>query len=51
MKSGNNLSFRLTNNELIVNGVKQTDAIHKNILKKYVRKPGDNISLSYNNQQ
>ena len=47
----NNLSFRLTNNELIVNGAKQTDAIHQNILKKYVRKPEENISLSYSNQQ
>ena len=47
----NNLSFRITNDELIVNGVKQTDAIHQNILKRYVRKQGDNISLSYSNQQ
>jgi len=46
-----NLSFRLTNDELIVNGVKQTDAIHQNILKRYVRKQGDNISLTYSNQQ
>ena len=46
-----NLSFRLTNDELIVNGVKQPDAIHQKILKKYVRKPGDIVSLSYNNAQ
>ena len=51
INSRNNLSFRLTNNELIVNSIKQTDAIHQNILKKYVRNPGDNISLSYSNQQ
>ncbi len=46
-----NLSFRLTNDELIVNGVKQPDAIHQKILKKYVRKPGDIVSMSYNNAQ
>src|SRR6266496_1999972 len=46
-----NLSFRLTNDELIVNGVKRPDAIHQKILKKYVRKPGDIVSLSYNNAQ
>ena len=47
----NNLSFRITNKELIVNGVKQPDAVHKKILKKYIRKPGDNISLDYSNRQ
>jgi beta-lactamase regulating signal transducer with metallopeptidase domain len=46
--SRNNLSFHLTNDELIVNGVKQPDDIHQKILKKYVRKPEDKISLSYN---
>jgi len=43
-----NLSFRLTNDELIINGIKQTDEIHNQILKKYVKKPGDNITLNYN---
>jgi len=47
----NNLSFRITNDELIVNGVKQSDALHQSILKKYVKKPGDNLSLTYNNRQ
>src|SRR5439155_25449211 len=47
----NNLSFRLTNDELIVNGVKQPDDIHQKMLRKYAGKPGGTISLSYNNQQ
>ncbi len=47
----NNLSFCLTNNELIVNGVKQADAIHEKILKNYIKKPGTTISVSYSNQQ
>jgi hypothetical protein len=46
-----NLSFRITNDELIINGIKQANAIHQSILKKYVRKPGDNISLSYSNRR
>jgi hypothetical protein len=49
--SETNLSFRLTNDELIVNGVKQPDDIHQKMLKKYAGKPGGTISLSYNNQQ
>lgn len=45
--SRNNLSFHLTNDELIVNGVKQPEDIHQKILKNYVKKPEDKISLSY----
>jgi hypothetical protein len=47
----NNLSFRFTNDELIVNGVKQPDALHQKFLKKYVTKPGETISISYSNHK
>jgi len=51
ISSTNNLSFRLTNDELIVNGVKQPGDIHQKILKKYMTKPGETITFSYSNQQ
>ena len=47
----NNLSFRFTNDELIVNEVKQPDALHQKFLKKYVTKPGETISISYRNHK
>jgi hypothetical protein len=51
ISSTNNLSFRLTNDELIVNGIKQPGDIHQKILKKYMTKPGETITFSYSNQQ
>jgi|GEM_PF-5724713 len=45
----NDVTFRITNEELIVNGVKQPEALHKKILSKYVKKPGDNINYNYSN--
>jgi bla regulator protein BlaR1 len=51
IKTRNNLSFRFTNDELIVNGIKQPDALHQRLLKKYITKPGETISISYSNQQ
>ena len=46
-----NLSIKLTNDVLIVNGVKQPEEIHQEILKKHVAKPGDKISLRYSNHK
>ena len=43
----NNLSFRLTNDELIVNGIRQPDAIHQKLLKKYLKNPNGTITFSY----
>jgi bla regulator protein BlaR1 len=42
-----NLSALLTNDVLIVNGVKQSEENHQRILKKYQKKPGDNVNLSF----
>jgi len=42
-----NMSFRLTNDELIVNGVKQPDDVQKKIIDKYLKSPDDKFSLSY----
>lgn len=49
ISSTQNLSFQLTNNSLIVNGVKQPENIHQKIIQKYQVKPGDKISVSYSN--
>ena len=51
ISTSTNISFRLTNKELIVNGVKQPEDIHQKILKKYLSGPNDTISFSYSNQQ
>jgi hypothetical protein len=51
IRTRNNLSFRFTNDELIVNGIKQPDTLLQKLLKKYVTKPGETISISYSNQQ
>ncbi|MEO5890612.1 MAG: M56 family metallopeptidase [Ferruginibacter sp.] len=39
-------SYKLSNDELIVNGVKQPDAIHKKFREKYVK--GGNWTMAYN---
>ncbi len=50
ISSRDHLSVQLTNDELIVNGVKQPEEIHRQILKKHMRRPGDKITLLYNNK-
>lgn len=50
ISSRDNLSIKLTNDVLIVNGVKQPEEIHQEILKKHMAKPGDKISLKYSNR-
>lgn len=42
-----NMSFKLTNDELIVNGVKQPDDVQKKIIEKYLKGTDDKFSLSY----
>ncbi len=51
ISSRDNLSIELTNKSLIVNGVKQPEEIHEEILKKHTTKPGDKISLRYSNRE
>ncbi|HWJ30458.1 MAG TPA: hypothetical protein VNS32_28250, partial [Flavisolibacter sp.] len=41
-----NLSFSLTNNELIVNGTKQPAEIHQRFKEKYIQKSGDRFNYS-----
>ena len=50
ISSRDNLSIQLSNESLIVNGVKQPEEIHQEILKKHMRSPGDKITLNYSNQ-
>jgi bla regulator protein blaR1 len=49
--STDNLSIQLSNESLIVNGVKQPEEIHQEILKKHMKTPGDKITLLYNNRE
>ncbi len=49
IKNKKDLSFTLSNDELIVNGVKQPTAIHKKLKEKYVKAPDWNFN--YNNKQ
>ena len=49
--SRDNLSIQLSNESLIVNGVKQPEEIHQEILKKHMKTPGDKITLLYNNRE
>ncbi|MCR8560916.1 M56 family metallopeptidase [Mucilaginibacter sp. BJC16-A38] len=47
----NNLDISISNDELKVNGVKQPENIHQEILKLYVTHPGDKVSWSYSNHK
>jgi len=49
--SRDNLSIQLSDESLIVNGVKQPEEIHQQILKKHMKTPGDKITLLYNNRE
>jgi len=51
ISSSHNLSFKLTNDALIVNGVKQPEAIHQKILQKHQENSHDKISLTYSNKE
>jgi hypothetical protein len=44
----NALSYELNDHELVVNNVRQPEAIHRRYADKYVRYAGRNISYSYN---
>ncbi|MFC5413018.1 M56 family metallopeptidase [Larkinella bovis] len=45
--SRDNLSFHITNDFLIVNGVKQPEEVHQRIISKFVKKPGDIVDFTY----
>ena len=45
--SRDNIDFRITNNELILNGVKQPESVHKSVLDAVLPKPGDVIDFTY----
>jgi bla regulator protein BlaR1 len=47
IKDKTKFTARITNDDLIVNGVKQSEENHQKILKLYQKKPGDNINLSF----
>lgn len=49
IKDKNNFDFNISNNSLEVDGVKQPEAVHQQILKKFVKKPGDKVNWHYSN--
>jgi len=42
------VQFHITNTELTVDGVKQSEEIHKQVLSKFVKKPGDTVDFTLN---
>jgi bla regulator protein BlaR1 len=46
IKDKTNFSIKLTNDEFIVNGVKQSEETHQRFLKKYQKKPGDKVNMT-----
>lgn len=46
VKDTETISFSINNKELIVNGVKQPDAVHQKFRKKYLKGESDNINFS-----
>lgn len=49
--SRGNIDFRITNKELIVNGVKQPDAVLKSVLDAVLTSPDDVIDFTYGSHQ
>ena len=49
IKDKNNFDFNISNDALKVDGVKQPEAVHQQILKKFVKKQGDKINWHYSN--
>jgi bla regulator protein BlaR1 len=47
IKDKTHFTAMITNDVLLVNGVKQSEANHQLILKKYQKKPDDNVNLSF----
>jgi bla regulator protein BlaR1 len=47
IKDKTHFTALITNDVLLVNGVKQSEANHQLILKKYQKKPGDTVNLSF----
>lgn len=45
---GENLTFRITNKELTVNGKKQPDEVLRAVLKGFIKSPEDTIDFTYN---
>jgi hypothetical protein len=45
--SRNEIDFRITNQELILNGIRQPEAVHKNVLKAVLTSPDDVIDFTY----
>ena len=43
----NTFTAHLNNKELIINGQRQPDGVHDQILKKFVKAPGDKVNLYY----
>jgi bla regulator protein blaR1 len=46
LKDENDLSFRLNDKELVVDGKKQSDEIHQQFKEKYIQNSGDSFSYS-----
>jgi bla regulator protein BlaR1 len=51
IKDKDNFDININNNELEVDGVKQPEAVHQKILKKFVKKPGDKMNWHYSSHR
>ncbi|HEY1010251.1 MAG: M56 family metallopeptidase [Daejeonella sp.] len=51
VKDSRNFSYKINNNELIVDGVKQSIEQHHRIIKKVLKNADDNIDLTYSKRQ
>jgi len=47
IKDKNNIDFAITNKSLKINGVEQSATLHKELIGKFIKTPGDQISWSY----
>jgi hypothetical protein len=49
IRDKNNYSFKITDDALYIDGVKQPDKVHEQVIKNYV-KPGDHINFTRTNK-
>jgi hypothetical protein len=49
IRDKNNYSFKITDDALYIDGVKQSDKVHEQVIKNYV-KPGDHINFTRTNK-
>jgi bla regulator protein blaR1 len=43
----NKVQVHITNQELIINGVKQSDQVHSKVIEKFFKRPDNTINFNY----